>query len=153
MVLEHTIYIGCDHAGFSLKKLVMELLAKEFATWKVVDCGCPSEESADYPVSAKAVGEQVVRNGGLGILICGSGIGIAIAANKVKGVRAANVADQTAARLSRSHNNANVVSFGARLTGPEVAFDIVRAFLKTEFEGGRHERRVRMIHDLEGSGK
>lgn len=145
-----SLYIGSDHAGFALKAQVKEMLQKEFPAFKLTDCGCHSTESCDYPTFGKEVGVQVVKNNALGILMCGSGVGISIAANKVKGARAALCHDVTSARMSRLHNNANIVCFGARFTGVEVVFDIVRTFLKTEFEGGRHEKRVQLLHAIEG---
>ncbi len=143
------IFIGSDHAGFELKTLVLERLRAEFPKSKIEDCGPDSEASVDYPKYAEIVGKKVASQGGIGVLICGSGIGMSISANKVNGVRAAMVWDTTSARLSRQHNGANVVCIGARLTGRETAFDIVRTFLKTPFEGGRHATRVELITKLE----
>lgn len=144
------LFIGSDHAGFSLKEKVREMLGKEQPTLKVVDCGCFDENSVDYPDVAKLVGEKIAKlPESYGLLICGSGIGMSIAANKVAGIRAAEVWDATSARLSREHNNANIACFGARLVGMETAFDIVRAFIKTAFQGGRHEGRVKKISQLE----
>jgi ribose 5-phosphate isomerase B len=143
------VFVGSDHAGFELKTLVLERLRAEFPQAKIQDCGPVSEDSVDYPKYAEIVGKKVVSQGGVGILICGSGIGMSISANKVNGVRAAMVWDTTSARLSRQHNGANIVCIGARLTGRETAFDIVRTFLKTPFEGGRHAARVELITKLE----
>lgn len=151
MSLPSLLLIGSDHAGFSVKEKVRELLAKEFPDLKVKDCGCFDENSVDYPDVAKTVGTAVALDAShRGILICGSGIGISIAANKIAGVRAAEVWDMTSARLSREHNDANIVCFGARLIGIEVAFDIVRTWLRSGFLGGRHEGRVKKIAQLEG---
>lgn len=141
------VFIGCDHAGFSLKQYLISKL--EIEGHEVVDCGTKSEESCDYPVYGELTGREVVKNKGLGILICGSGIGIGIAANKVLGVRAAMVSDVTGARLSREHSDANIVSIGARLVGPEVALDICKTFLSGVFQGGRHLKRVSMLSEIE----
>ncbi|MBI1861790.1 MAG: ribose 5-phosphate isomerase B [Deltaproteobacteria bacterium] len=141
------IYIGSDHAGFALKKSVIAVLTAEGVS--LDDCGCHSEESCDYPTFAESVGRKVVAEKTLGILVCGSGLGVAIAANKVRGVRAASVTDATAARLSREHNDANIISFGSRLIGAEVALDVCRAFVKAKFQGGRHQKRVDLISAME----
>ncbi len=122
-------------------------MKKLLAEWghDVLDVGTHSTESADYPEFGAAVGRKVVELGARGVCVCGSGIGISIAANKVAGVRAALVTEPTAARLAREHNDANVVCFGERLIGRAVAEDALRAFLSTEFAGGRHERRVKQL--------
>lgn len=143
------IYVGSDHGGFELKTPILEMLRAEFPHAQVEDCGTLSQASTDYPTYAEKVARSIVAHGGLGILICGSGIGMSIAANKIDGIRAAMVWDVTSSRLSRQHNGANVVCMGARLIGREVALDIVRTFLKTEFEGGRHATRVELISKLE----
>ncbi len=143
------LFIGSDHAGFELKSAIVDLLNQEFSGWEVEDCGPSSASPVDYPDFAKRVAEKVAGTAALGVLICGSGIGMAIAANKIPGVRAAQVWDVTSSRLSRRHNGANIVCFGARLTGKEVALDIVRTFLKTEFEGGRHAVRLELIGKME----
>lgn len=142
------IAIAADHAGFELKQTVVEDLRS--AGHDVDDLGTDSLDSVDYPDFGAAVGHAVVKGEAeLGIAVCGSGIGIGIAANKVPGVRAATVTDATGARLSREHNNANVLCLGQRLTGSAVALDAVHAFLTSSFEGGRHQRRVDKIADLE----
>lgn len=143
------IYIGSDHAGFNLKETLRQHMKDK--GMNVVDVGTFSaEKRVDYPDFAQEVGQKVLENSGsLGVLICGTGIGMSIAANKVKGIRAAHVADVTQARLARQHNNANVVTMGERTTGPETAKDIVDTFLSTDFEGGRHEGRVEKITALE----
>lgn len=143
------IYVGSDHAGFELKEALREHIKGEGHT--VVDVGTFSAvNKVDYPDIAKDVAEKVRDNAGSrGILICGTGIGISIAANKVKGIRAANVHDITEARLSRMHNDANIVTIGQRTTGPETAKDIVDTFLSTEFEGGRHTARLEKITAIE----
>jgi len=140
------IALGCDHGGYQLKEQVKEHLQGK--GYEVLDLGCNSTDSVDYPVYGKAVGEAVVdEKAKFGIVICGTGIGISIAANKVKGVRAGLCMNTTMARLTREHNNANVLAFGARMVGDVLALEIVDTFLNTEFQGGRHLRRVSMIED------
>ena len=141
------IAIGSDHAGYLLKEqLAMHLRA---AGHELVDLGTHSQERVDYPDYGAAVGRGVATGEvELGVCVCGSGIGIAIAANKVPGVRAATVHDVTSARLAREHNNANVVCVGERLIGPEVAQDAIDAFLAAQFQGGRHTARVAKIDAL-----
>lgn len=142
------IALGADHAGFTLKdalKQALDALGVEHH-----DFGTSSSESVDYPDFAQAVAEGVGSGRfDRGILICGTGIGMAIAANKVPGIRAAACGDEEAARLSREHNDANVLTLGARLTSIDRAQTIVGMFLATSFEGGRHARRVDKIHRLE----
>lgn len=138
---EDVIGLAADHAGFDLKARVRERLEGEGRA--VLDLGTDGPESVDYPdvarhLAAALADGRVTR----GVLICGTGIGVAIAANRHPWVRAAVCGDVTGARLARQHNDANVLALGARLVGIEVAFDCVRAFLATEFEGGRHARRV-----------
>lgn len=140
------VALGCDHGGYELKITVKEHLEKQ--GYEVLDLGCDSKESVDYPIYGKAVGEAVVgKKADCGIVICGTGIGISIAANKVKGVRAGLCMNTTMAKLTREHNNANVLAFGARIIGDVLALEIVDTFLDTEFQGGRHLRRVSMIED------
>lgn len=136
-----TIAIASDHAGFDLKELLKEELLS--AGHSVVDLGTSSTTSVDYPDFGKALA-RAIRDGQAerGVLVCGTGIGIAMAANREPAVRAAVVHDTTSARLARQHNDANVMALGARLVGPEVARDCLRAFLETPFEGGRHAPRV-----------
>ena len=142
------IAIGSDHAGYRLKESLAEHLREE--GHEVEDLGTHSEESVDYPDFGAAVARAVVSGKAeYGVCVCGTGIGIGIAANKVKGARAAVVHDATSAKMARQHNNANVVCVGARLTGPQPATDAVDAFLSSEFEGGRHQRRIDEISDLE----
>ena len=142
------IAIGCDHAGYRLKGEVLVLV--ENLGHQAVDFGTDSEVSVDYPDFAAKVARAVSqRNADLGILVCGTGLGMAIAANKVRGVRAVTCGDTFSARASREHNNANVLCLGARVTGGGLALDIVRTWLEAEFQGGRHERRVSKIMDLE----
>jgi RpiB/LacA/LacB family sugar-phosphate isomerase len=144
------IYFGCDHAGFPMKKPLLDALRTEFPQLIFEDCGTLDESSVDYPDFAKAVAMKVVAESARGILVCGSGAGMAMAANKVAGIRASQAWDATSARLCRQHNDANVLCFGARLVGLEVALDIVRVWLNTEFLGGRHQRRIDKIKMLEG---
>jgi ribose 5-phosphate isomerase B len=142
------VAIGADHAGFELKELIKHTLDELHLAYR--DVGTQSDESVDYPDFALRVARSVASGAyDRGILICGTGIGMAMAANKIPGVRAAPVMDLETARLSREHNNANVLALGARVTPPDRALDIVRTFLKTEFEGGRHERRLSKIAALE----
>lgn len=138
------IAIASDHAGFSLKTKVIEHLKKRGID--VLDLGTDSEESVDYPTFGKA-GANAVASGKAdrGIVICGSGIGISIAANKVKGIRAAVATSAYMAEMSRKHNDANVLALGSRVLSPEEAYPIVDAFLDNEFEGGRHQRRVDLL--------
>jgi ribose 5-phosphate isomerase B len=144
------IAIGADHAGFELKEIIKHTLDELRTPYR--DFGTDSDESVDYPDFAAKVARGVASGEfDRGILICGTGIGMALAANKLAGVRAAPVMDLETARLSREHNNANILALGARVTPPERALDIVRLFLKTDFEGGRHERRLGKIAALEQS--
>ena len=145
-----TIALGADHGGFVLKaRLGGELRGLGH---EVRDLGTHSDERVDYPDFGAAVGRAVAGGDAeLGVCVCGSGIGIAMAANKVPGVRAATVHDATSARLTRQHNDANVICLGERLTGPEVASEAMRAWLDAEFEGGRHAGRVDKLSDLDGS--
>lgn len=142
------IAIGNDHAAVEMKQEIQKYL--EGLGHEVVNYGTDSAESCNYPEYGEKVG-QVVANGeaDCGVLICGTGVGISIAANKVKGVRAAVCSDVTTARLVKEHNNANIIAFGARIVGMELAKDIVKAYLDAEFLGGRHAHRVEMIHEIE----
>ena len=140
------IALGCDHGGYELKEKVKSHLGKK--GYEVLDLGCHSTESVNYPVYGKAVGEAVAKKeADYGVVICGTGIGISIAANKVKGVRAALCMNTTMARLTREHNDANVLAFGARMVGDVLALEMVDTFLTTAFEGGRHVARVEMLED------
>ena len=140
------IGLGCDHGGYELKEKVKSHLEKK--GYEVLDLGCHSTESVNYPVYGKAVGEAVAKKeADYGVVICGTGIGISIAANKVKGVRAALCMNTTMARLTREHNDANVLAFGARMVGDVLALEMVDTFLTTAFEGGRHVARVEMLED------
>ena len=142
------IGIGSDHGGFPLKEEIKKHLDEIGVAYK--DYGTDSPESCDYPIYAEAVARAVVSGEvEKGILICGTGIGISIAANKVKGIRAALCGDCYSAEYTRRHNDANILTMGARVTGGGLACKIVDTFLTTEFEGGRHARRVALIADIE----
>lgn len=142
------IALGADHAGFQLKDQIREHLRQKGI--EVRDEGTNSGDSVDYPDFAGLVAHDVAeKRADLGILVCGSGIGMAISANKVPGIRAANVNSELEAQLSREHNNANVLALGARILGPDQAMAIVDRWLATSFAGGRHERRVEKITTLE----
>ncbi|MBP3379181.1 MAG: ribose 5-phosphate isomerase B [Clostridia bacterium] len=149
MLKDKTIAIGCDHGGFNLKKTIMEYLHKNDISY--VDFGTYSTDSCDYPDIAEKVCDAIVSGEcGGGILVCGTGIGMSIAANKVKGIRAACCSDTFSARLTRNHNDANVLCVGERVVGPGLALDLVEAFLSAEFEdGGRHTGRVAKIMAIE----
>ncbi len=147
--------LGCDHGGFKLKEEINRMLREEGYDFK--DFGTFSEESVDYPDIALEVA-KAVRDGfyDRGILICGTGIGISIAANKLTGIRAALCHDTFSARASRAHNDANILAMGGRVIGPGLAKEIVRVWLETDFAGGRHARRVQKIAGIEkeyGEGK
>lgn len=142
------IAIGSDHGGYALKEHIKAYLMSKGIT--CLDVGCNSTESCDYPIFGKAVGEAVASGQcEKGIVICTTGIGISISANKVKGIRAALCADSFTAEMTRRHNDANVLALGAGIVGPNLADRIVDVFLTTEFEGGRHERRVNLMMDIE----
>ena len=142
------IAIACDHAGPALKEEIKAMLVEMGETVK--DFGTDTDASVDYPVYAARAARAVVSGEcEKGIVICGTGIGISMAANKVKGVRCALCSETLSAKLTRMHNDANMVAIGARVTGPELAKEIVRVFLTTPFEGGRHQRRVDMLAALE----
>jgi ribose 5-phosphate isomerase B len=142
------IAIGCDHVGFELKPIIIEHL--EARGYTVIDMGCCGRERVDYPEYGEKVARAVASGQcALGVLICGTGVGISIAANKVKGIRAAVCSEPYSASLTRRHNNANIIAFGSRVVGPDMAKMIVDQFLDAEFEGGRHQKRVEMIADIE----
>lgn len=145
------VALGADHAGVEAKDALAAWLASR--GHEVVDLGTRGKDSVDYPRFAAAVGERVASGGaGRGILVCGSGLGMAIAANKVSGVRAVPVTSVEAARLSRQHNDANVLCLGARLNSPEQLKAITEAWMETAFEGGRHAGRVALITAMEQGG-
>lgn len=137
------IAIAADHGGYELKEAIKRNFADHF---EFLDLGTHSTESVDYPEYGIALARCIIDGKAQrGILVCGTGIGISIAANRFNEIRAANCTDTTMASLTRRHNDANVLALGARIVGVEVAFDIVRTFLDTEFEGGRHENRVKKL--------
>lgn len=143
------IAIASDHAGYQLKQWIMKNLRERNISYK--DFGTYSEESCEYPVYAEAVGKAVAAGEfEKGILVCGTGIGMCIAANKIKGIRAAVCSDCYSAELTRRHNDANILTLGERVVGTGLAMKIVDTFLSTPFEGGKHAKRVEMIHKLEG---
>ena len=140
------IAIGSDHGGFEYKASIIKAL--QVKGYEVVDMGTYSPESCDYPIIAKKVARAVAKGDfEKGILVCGTGIGMSMAANKVKGIRAAVCGDTFSARATRAHNNANILCLGQRVVGEGLALDIVDIWLTTKFEGGRHERRVNMIEE------
>ena len=142
------IAIGCDHVGFILKNDIVTHLRQRGI--EVLDKGTWSPERTDYPRYASAVAQAILTGEAEGgILICGTGVGISLAANKVKGIRAAVCSESVTARFSRLHNDANILAFGARIVGVETAKDMVNVWLNTEFEGGRHQRRVDLIMKIE----
>ena len=146
------IALGCDHAGFEMKDAVIAHLNAR--GWDVIDVGTNSSDSCDYPLFAHEVCKNIQDgNAELGILICGTGIGMSLVANKHRGIRAAACSDTFSARLTRVHNNANVLCFGTRVVGIGLALDLIDNFLDAEFEGGKHERRVNMITAYENSEK
>ena len=142
------IAIGCDHGGYLLKQDILIWLEEH--DYDFEDFGCFNTDSVDYPAYGEKVGRSVAAGEcDFGIVICTTGIGISIAANKVKGIRCAHCTDPWSAEMTRRHNNANVLALGAGVTGPKVAERMVEIFLNTEFEGGRHERRVNLMMDIE----
>jgi len=142
------ISLGADHAGYQLKEKIKQRLTGQGI--EVTDHGTTSLDSVDYPDYARDVAQDVAgKRADWGILVCGSGIGMAMAANKIPGVRAANVTSELEAQLSREHNNANVLAIGARILDDAAAFQIVDKWLHTGFAGGRHQRRVEKIAELE----
>lgn len=138
------IALGSDHGGFRLKeKIAAYLTARGYL---VADFGTNSAESVDYPVYAKKVCAEVLeKRVDFGILVCGTGLGMAICANKIKGIRAVTPENTFSAKMSRAHNNANVLTLGERVLGSELAFEIIEAFLNTDYEGERHQRRIDMF--------
>ncbi|MSY78105.1 MAG: ribose 5-phosphate isomerase B [Actinobacteria bacterium] len=141
------VVVGSDHGGLSLKNELAEYLSSQQVV--VTDLGTHSADSVDYPEFGAAVGRAVAAGeADFGVAVCGSGLGICIAANKIAGIRAVTIHDVTSARLSRAHNDANVICLGERLIGAQVAKDAVDAFFATEFEGGRHAHRVHSLDAL-----
>ena len=137
------ITIGSDHGGFNLKNEIIKHLTT--LGYEVDDKGCYSAESCDYPVIAKKVSEAVLADNGRGILVCGTGIGMSITANRFEGIRASHCTDTYSAKMTRKHNDSNILCLGERITGLGLALDIVDIWLNTEFEGGRHKKRIDMI--------
>ena len=144
------IFIGNDHAGKDLKDFLINFLKNNYQEIEVINLGTDSYESCDYPDYAKEVSLNVLREeDSIGILICGTGIGMSIAANKIRGIRAALCYNSTTAKLARQHNNSNILCLGQRIIGFELAKDIVDTFIKTEFEGNRHLNRIIKINKIE----
>ena len=142
-----TIAAGCDHGGFSLKTVLIEQLIE--SGHEVLDLGTHSNERVDYPDFAEAVAKSVASGEAeFGLLVCGSGIGVCMVANKISGIRAATIHDVTSAHLSREHNDANIICMGERLIGPEVAKEALDVFLASEFQEGRHLNRVKKIDKI-----
>ena len=142
------IAIGCDHGGINIKNAVIEYMKENGIEYK--DFGCYTTESVDYPVYAYQVAKTVADGEAeLGIICCGTGIGVSMAANKVKGIRAAVCTDEFCAEMTRRHNNANIMCMGGRVIDEEKAVKLASIFLSTPFEGGRHEKRVNMITEIE----
>jgi len=138
------IAIGADHAGYALKEAVLDFIVGQGAD--VVDCGADSDVSCDYPVFAETVADAILHGrADKGILICGSGIGMSIAANRHAGIRAALCCNLETAKLSRMHNDANIIVLGARFTHKDAALSMIERFLLTEFDGGRHAKRLALI--------
>ena len=142
------IVLASDHAGFYLKNSLVKLFTD--AGYSVIDAGTDSDASCDYPIYAeKLCGILINKDADIGILCCGTGIGMSMAANKVKGIRAACCSDIFSAKFTRLHNDANVLCLGARVVGEGLAWELAETFVNTEFEGGKHARRVNMISDIE----
>ena len=137
------IIIGSDHGGFKLIIDVKNHLIEQ--GYEVIDVGCMTEDSCDYPPIAKSVAEKVLETKSRGILVCGTGIGMSITANRYEGIRASLCSDTFSARMTRAHNDSNILCLGQRVVGAGLALDIVDIWLKTSFEGGRHQRRIDMI--------
>lgn len=142
------IAVGCDHGGIVLKESVVNTLKSLGA--EVLDLGCYSTDSVDYPEYGEKVAKAVASGeADAGVIMCGTGIGISIAANKIKGIRAAVVTNTYMAKLTKNHNNANIIALGGRVISPDEAKDIVEAWYTAEYEGGRHQRRLDMISRIE----
>ena len=142
------IFISCDHAAINLKNEICEYVNSKDG-YEAINLGIEHGEKIDYPVAAENLCKKVLEENSLGILICGSGVGMSMSANKVNGIRAAVVSEPYSAKLTRMHNNANVLCFGARVVGSELAKMIVDNFLEAEFEGGRHQTRVDLLKEIE----
>ncbi len=142
--------LGADHGGFELKEEIKEYLLKK--GYEIKDCGTFSAESCDYPVFAKAACETVLAGEcTYALLFCGTGIGISMAANKMKGIRCGHASDPLSAHLTRLHNNANALAIGGRIVGCELAKSIIDAFLETEYMGAHHQKRLDMLTEIENS--
>ena len=142
------IYIGSDHGGYNLKEKIKEVFGS--AGYEFEDVGTKSVESCDYPVYAQKVAQKVLETDGRGILVCGTGIGMSIAANKFKGIRASHCTDTFSARMTREHNDSNILCLGERITGQDLAIDIVKVWLETPFSNGeRHKNRLELIREIE----
>ncbi len=143
------VVIGSDHGGFELKKVLISHLEENGI--EVVDVGCYDQASVDYPdIAEKACAKVIDGDCAWGILICGTGIGISMAANKMRGIRCALVSNEYSAQMTKRHNNANMLALGGRVVGPDLAKHIVDAYMDAEFEGGRHQKRIDKISELEG---
>jgi ribose 5-phosphate isomerase B len=146
--MKKVIAVGCDHGGYELKLPILAYLSEE--GYQIVDVGCDSVDSVNYPVYADKLCREITEGrADMGILICGTGIGMSMAANKHKGIRAAACENTYSARMTRAHNDANVLCLGARVIGAGLAVDMVELFLNTDFLGGRHEIRVDMLKELD----
>lgn len=146
------LYIGADHGGFELKNEILKYLKEN--NIDVIDLGTTTGEAVDYPPVAQKLCEKVLENTlNKGILVCGTGIGMSIAANKMNGIRAAHCTDYYSAKYTRLHNNSNVLCLGGRITGSGLALELVQVFIDTEFLGGRHQRRIDEITGIEKSQK
>lgn len=137
------ILLGSDHGGFKLKNIIINHLQTQ--GYEIEDLGCYSEESCDYPLIAQSMAKKIQNSEERGILVCGTGIGMSIAANRYKNIRASHCTDTFTARMTRMHNNSNILCLGERVTGAGLALDIVDTWLMTQFEGGRHLRRIDML--------
>lgn len=142
----HAIYLSSDHAGIDLKSLCCNYLKEHKKIFH--DLGTYDSQSCHYPDYAQLVCEHVLDNNGLGILICGTGLGMSMAANRYPGIRAALCSNEYLAQMARRHNNANVLCLGARVLGPDLSLAILETFLNTRFEGGRHQQRISMLDHL-----
>ncbi len=142
------VFLSCDHAGIELKNELYNYVSAKNG-FEAINLGIEKGEKIDYPVAAENLCKKVIEETALGILICGTGIGMSMAANKVNGIRAAAVSEPYSAKLTRMHNNANVICLGARVVGIELAKMIIDSFLDAEFEGGRHQTRVELISNIE----
>lgn len=142
------IVIGSDHGGYELKEVMIKYL--QSIGKEVKDCGTFDGASVDYPDIAKEVCEEYKKGGyEFGILICGTGIGISIAANKIEGIRCALLNNEYSAKMTKRHNNSNIIAFGGRVVGPDMAIGMLEAYMSAEFEGGRHQKRIDKVAELE----